>query len=170
MTSDDWWKLGWTTLNVLVSGGAAFGGAIYAQRNASARDESKRAQDLAYLASVLTAPLETYVQGCISVGYDDGTSEGRPAGDDGYHQATADTPVFVPRLIEVNWHALPADLMYDILAIPTRQQAIENYLSSEAFHDPPDFAEFFWERGYKYAKLGQQVTSIAARLLAPTEI
>ena len=137
---------------------------MYGQRNASKRDETKRAQDVAYLASVLTLPMENYIQGCLSVTYDDGTSEGRPAGDDGRYETTTTPPDFEPRKHEVNWHALPADLMYDIFAIPMRQQAVQAYLASDGFDDPPYYTDFFWERGYEYAKLGQQVTEIASRL------
>ena len=64
----------------------------------------------------------------------------------------------------VNWHVLPRDLMYDVLAIPARQAGIEAYLAS--FDDGPGDDGMINERAYQYALLGQKVTQIAKRLRA----
>jgi len=164
MNADDWWKLGTSTLNVLITASAGFGGVYFGQSRARGRDEHQKLQDRAYLAAVLNAPLDAYIQGCLDVTYDDGTSCGQPAGEHGCCVVTVMAPTLNPHDFKVNWAALPADLIDDIFSIPTRQLISERYLSSEAFDDPPDYSDFFWERGHEFAKLGEQVMDIAARL------
>ena len=164
MNADDWWKLGTSTLNVLVTAAAGFGGVYYGQYRARGRDEHQQLQERAYLAAVLSAPLDAYIQGCVDVTYDDGTSCGQPAGENGYYAATVTAPAFDPHTFKVNWAALPAELIDDIFSIPTKQLTAERYLSSDAFDDPPDYAAYFWERGHEFAKLGEQAMQIFARL------
>src|SRR5579871_4112050 len=109
MNADDWWKLGTSVVNVLITAGAGFGGVHYGQSRARGRDEQQKLQDRAYLAAVLSAPLDAYVQGCSDVTHDDGTSCGQPAGEDGWYAATVEAPSLNPHDFKVNWSALPAD-------------------------------------------------------------
>ena len=123
-------------------------------------------RDGSYLAILVVSHLDRFANGCWHVALDDGTSEGRPAENDGvYHQTTVSPPEFKPLDIEVEWKVLPKDLMYDILQIPDRQAHIENQLGGVwEFDDPPDYCEFFWRRRRDYADLGLQVSEIAKRL------
>jgi len=123
-------------------------------------------KDSEYLAILVVSHLDRFSNGCLNVAYDDGTSEGRPAGNNGeYHQTTVKPPEFLPLDIKVEWKVLPKDLMYAILEIPNKRDRIENRLAGICeFDDPPDYTEFFWSRQRDYAELGLHVSEIARRL------
>jgi hypothetical protein len=102
----------------------------------------------------------------MHVAYDDGTSDGRPAGDDGrYYQTTVRTPEFAPLDIKVEWRVLSRKLMYEVLDIPAKQEHLENKLAAVwKFDAGPNYTESFWRRRRDYAELGLQVSAIAKRL------
>lgn len=161
----------WEIVKTLLTAAAGFGGVWYGQKYSAHKDAKQAEQDAkqaererALVASVVIDHLERYINGCVSVAYDDGTEYGRPAGEHGYSQTTTTPPEFDPHKLDLNWSILPPDLIYDIFAIRSRQEHIQSYLDSEGFDDPPDFSEFFWTRSLLFAKLGQQVTQIAIRL------
>lgn len=129
-------------------------------------EEVKDKRDTSYLAILVVSHLDRFANGCMHVAYDDGTSEGRPAGTDSiYHTPTVKAPEFAPLDIAVEWRVLPRKLMYDILEIPAKQEHLENQLDGvREFDDPPDYTEFFWRRRRDYAGLGLQVSAVAKRL------
>ncbi|MFT3955738.1 MAG: hypothetical protein QM722_15530 [Piscinibacter sp.] len=126
----------------------------------------KDERDSSYLAILVVSHLDRFANGCMGVAFDDGTSEGRPAGADGiYHQATVKAPEFTPLDIKVEWKVLPRQLMYDILQIPDKQDHLNNQLAGVSeFDDPPEYTEYFWRRRRDYAELGLQVSAVAKRL------
>lgn len=126
------------------------------------RDE----RDASYLAILVITHLDRFANGCLSVAYDDGTSEGRPASKDAiYHQPTVEPPMFAPLDIRVEWRVLPRKLMYDILEIPAEQERLETQLSNVWENDdPPEHGDFFMHRQRDYAALGLKVSGIAKRL------
>ncbi len=129
-------------------------------------EEIKDKRDISYLAILVVAHLDRFANGCMSVAYDDGTSEGRPAGEDSiYHQITVKPPEFAPLDINVEWRVLPRKLMYDILEIPAKHEHLQNQLAGVMeFDDPPDYTEFFWRRQRDYAELGLKVSAVAKEL------
>ncbi len=128
-------------------------------------EKIKDARDSSYLAILVVSHLDRFASGCMHVALDDGTSEGRPAGEDGYHRATVKLPEFAPLDIKVEWKVLPRDLMYDILQIPDWQERVNNRIAGVwEFDEPPDFGEYFWVRQHDYAGLGLRVSAIAKRL------
>lgn len=132
----------------------------------------KDKRESSYLAVVVVAHLDQFVNGCVAVAQDDGTSEGRPAGLDGEsYQTTVRPPEFAPLDITVEWRVLPRTLMYEILEIPTKQKALENQLGGVCeFDDPPEYADFFMHRRRGYADLGLKVLGIAKSLRAFAEM
>jgi len=150
-----------------VSGLAGVGvGALLTYLRELRVEEIKDKRDISYLAILVVAHLDRFANGCMSVAYDDGTSEGLPAGKDGiYHQATVEPPEFAPLDIRVEWRVLPRKLMYEILEIPAKQEWLQNQLAGVAeFDDPPDYTEFFWRRRRDYAELGLKVSAVAKEL------
>ena len=150
-----------------VSGLACVGiGALLTYLRELRAEEIKDKRDTSYLAILVVTHLDRFANGCMSVAYDDGTSEGRPAGEDGiYHQTTVRPPEFAPLDIKVEWRVLPRRLMYDILEIPAKHEHLENQLSGVwEFDDPPDYTEFFMRRRRDYADLGLKVSGVAKRL------
>lgn len=123
-------------------------------------------RDASYLAILVITHLDRFANGCLSVAYDDGTSEGRPASKDAiYHHPTVKAPTFAPLDIKVEWRVLPRKLMYDILEIPAEQERLENRLGNVwEYDDPPEYGDFFMRRQRDYAALGLKVSGIAKRL------
>lgn len=156
-----------------ISGLAGVGiGALLTHLRELRAEQIKDERDTSYLAILVVTHLDRFANGCLSVAYDDGTSEGRPAGEDAiYHQTTVKPPKFSPLDIKVEWRVLPRGLMYDILEIPAKQELLNNQLSDVMeFDDPPEYAEFFMHRRRDYAELGLKVSAIAKRLRAFAKI
>jgi hypothetical protein len=80
----------------------------------------------------------------MHVSLDDGTSEGRPAAQDGEtYEPTIETPTFDPLALGVDWKVLPAGLMYGILNLPYSIEQLDNHIAgSWEYDDPPKFTEF----------------------------
>jgi hypothetical protein len=73
--------------------------------------------------------------------------------------------------LDVNWKALPADLMYDVLGLPYRIEQLQHFVSGKGeFDEPPEYVEFFWARQYGYAVLGLDVSELAQRLRTHAEL
>lgn len=125
----------------------------------------KRKKDCEYLAIVVVSHLDRFANGCLHVAYDDGTTEGRPAGGNGYSYPTTKPPTLEPLDIKVEWKSLPRDLMYSVLRIPDKGEHLSRQLSGVyEFDDPPDYGEYFWTRRYGYAELGLEVSEVAKKL------
>lgn len=162
-------ELDWNFLPSLISAasglsGVWLGGRLTSSREAK-RERERLEKDASYLAILVVAHLDRFANGCLYVALDDGTSEGRPAGDNDFHRATVQPPVFDPLELKVEWKALPADLMYGILNLPYRAEQLASHVSGVwEFDDPPDFTETFWTRQYGYAVLGLEVSELALQL------
>ncbi|MEM5300031.1 hypothetical protein VSR82_38035 [Burkholderia sp. JPY481] len=160
----------WTSFvpNVItaVSGlaGVALGGFLTSNRELS-RDAASNEKAANYLAILVVAHLDRFIDGCVNVVGDDGTSYGQPAGEGGVHEPTVDRPKFDPLAIDVDWKSLPADLMYPILNLPYQIETLEHRISNVSeFDNPPDHADTFWARQHDYALLGLEISSLATRL------
>lgn len=155
-----------SSLITAVSGlGGVYLGAWLTTRRDDARAAAQQKHELHYIAALVGAHLDRYVARCVAVAYDDGTSEGRPAGDEGlYHQAVEPLPEFDPLALKLDWKALPSDLMYAILALPSRANEINHALENPGFEDPPDFPAFFQARQLGYTELGLEAAGLARRL------
>lgn len=130
-------------------------------------NRAKRSKDIAYLAIIVVSHLDRFANGCRHVAYDDGTAYGQPAGRDGEECApTTKPPEFQPLDIDVEWKALPRDLMYSIMRLPDESEQIQNRLAGidEFDDDYPDHTEFFWVRRREYAALGLKASELARRL------
>lgn len=146
-------------------GGVWLGGHLTSKREA-VREADRVQKESIYLAILLVAHLDRFVNGCAQVAFDDGTSEGRPAGTDSvYHEVTVTSPTFDPLALNVDWKVLPADLMYSILNLPYRSEQLAKHISGVSeFDDHPDYTETFWTRQHGYALLGLEVSALAHKL------
>ncbi|CAB3682095.1 hypothetical protein R8871_02569 [Paraburkholderia graminis C4D1M] len=130
-------------------------------------NRSKRRKDTAYLAIIVVSHLDRFANGCSSVAWDDGTSEGRPAGrNEEEYRPTTEPPEFQPLDIDVEWKVLPRELMYEILRLPDLREQIQNRLAgiAEYDNDYPEHAEYFWTRRRDYADLGLRTSELSRRL------
>lgn len=152
---------------VTALGGVWLGGHLTSKREAS-RERERVEKEASYLSIIVVAQLDRFLNGCVDVAFDDGTSEGRPAGRDGTsHETTVQTPTFAPLDLDVDWKVLPAELMYGILNLPHQiEQLAHRVARAEDVSSAPDYAELFWTRQGGYALLGLEVSALAQRLRA----
>lgn len=141
-------------------------GARLTRKREEDREEAQREKDITYLAIIVSTHLEHFTNACVEVMYDNGTAYGQPSDtESGFHEATITPPAIDPVEFDVNWKALPGELMYEILSLPYKLELLKQHLSAVGENDfPPDFADFFWERQYGYACLARDVADLASRL------
>jgi hypothetical protein len=169
------WSLVPGLISAVISASAGLGGVWLGGRLTSEREEARERErnkkETAYLAIFVVAHLDRFADNCLRVAHDDGTEDGRPAANNGCHEVTVAPPTFDPLVFEVNWKALPAGLMYDILGLPHRVEQLQHHLSGVGeYDDPPEYTEFFWARQHGYAVLGLEVSEIAQRLREHAEL
>jgi hypothetical protein len=140
-------------------------GAIIAGAKDLWADWRFRRKNAQYLAIRIVSILDRYIEGCTEVVSDDGLYHGQPNAD-GCRQIQVSTPKFDIQSIDVDWKAIPVNLMYDILSFPNFVDAA-NHRIGDAFEyaaDSPDYEEGFEERQYQYAILGLKSSSLADKL------
>lgn len=134
----------------------------------SERDELKSAQ---YLATLVAPELDRFANQCLMISYDDGYNEGRPAGTNGTCETTVHALEFKPLDFDVDWKALPGELMKEVLTFPEKWRAVSEELSDEDRYDyPPEHSKFFADRQYLYTKLGIEAVMLSARLFDETKL
>jgi len=122
-----------------------------------------------YAAVRIITVLDEYVQICVSVVADDGTSEGRPAGrteqGEEYYDpqiASPAPPVFPD---DIDWRSISFKLMYRILALPNAASETDRYINASAENSfPPDYEELFSARQEGYAHLGLEAINLVKDL------
>ncbi|SOZ05310.1 conserved hypothetical protein [Cupriavidus taiwanensis] len=165
MAMADWSSFLPSVITTLSGLGGVWLGARLTTRREELREAAKLERDARYLAILVVAHLDRLIDGCVAVVGDDGTSYGQPAGKDGTLMATVKTPSFDPLSLDVEWKALPADLMYGILSLPYNIEVLNHKISMTGeFDSPPDYSDFFWERQHGYADLGLKVLELAYAL------
>lgn len=122
-----------------------------------------------YAAVRIVCILDQYVEKCVEVAADDGTSEGRPAGrtssGEEYYSAQIDSPEPPAFPEDIDWTSISPDLMYRVLALPNLAVETERFVRGASEHScPPDYAEFFQARWEGYAALGLETIEIIAAL------
>jgi len=145
-------------------GGVWLGGYLTSKREAQ-KEHTRAKAEATYLAILVGAHLDRFIDSCISLAFDDGTFEGQPAGDDGIsHAPTESAPTFEPLSLGVEWKSLPPELMYGILNLPYKVEQLVSSLEPIAEYDFPDYTEFFWERQIRFAELGLDVCNLNFQL------
>lgn len=122
-----------------------------------------------YGAIRIVGVLDEYAQKCVDVVYDDGTIEGRPAGQtqDGeeYYvpQVSEPDPPHYPE--DIDWKSLPKGLTYRALTLPnTARDANRAIIISSEHAYPPDYEPVFSARQEGYARLGLEAMQLASAL------
>jgi len=134
----------------------------------SERNELRSAQ---YLATLVAPDLDRFASQCLMISYDDGYEEGRPAGANGTCEATVHPLEFKPLDFNVDWKALPGDLMKEVLTFPEKWHAVADELSDDdGYDDPPEHSKFFADRQYLYTKLGIEAVALSSRLFEETKL
>jgi hypothetical protein len=90
----------WNFFPSLISAASGFGGVWLGGRltwkREALRENDRVKKESGYLAILVVAHLDRFVNGCVQVSFDDGTSEGRPAGKDGvYHEPQLARPSLI---------------------------------------------------------------------------
>lgn len=122
-----------------------------------------------YAAVRIVCILDQYVEKCVEVVGDDGTTEGRPAGrtDSGeeYYSPQVDSPEPPAFPDNIDWTSISPDLMYRILSLPNIALGTERFVIAASEHSyPPDYEELFQARWEGYADLGLEALALVDAL------
>lgn len=143
--------------------GVVVGALMTAARDLWADWRSRR-KNAEYLAIRIVSLLDRFIEGCAEVVSDDGLCCGQPNAD-GCRQIQVSTPKFEVQFIDVDWKAIPASLMYDILSFPDLVDAANHRIDGAfEYSDTPDYEDGFEERQYRYAMLGLSASKISDEL------
>ena len=125
-----------------------------------------RKRKATYLSIRISCLLDRYVDGCLDVVNDAGTSYGRPSNINGCYDPTVSHPKLDFQSIDVDWQALSPKLMYKILSFPNKIEDANNQIRgiSEYVADPPFYSELFEERQLQYSILGIESAALASEL------
>lgn len=150
-------------INVII--GVVLGGGISIAKDFAAHWAGRR-RAARYAAVRIICVLTEYIEKCVEVVGDDGTSQGQPAGrtDGGeeYYdpQVSCPAPPIFPD--DIDWTSIKVDLMYRLLALPNLARETNRYIFAQSEHSfPPDYEEIFEARWEGYANLGIEALSLA---------
>jgi hypothetical protein len=134
-------------------------------------DFRKNKKHAEYLCIHIACMLEQFAIKCIDVVYDDGLHHGQPDSD-GYSRVQVLAPSFKPETVDVEWKSLPANLMYEVLNLPSAIEIANTQIESvsEYVAVPPEFEEAFEERQYQYSVLGIKALNLASKLRKHTNL
>jgi len=125
----------------------------------------KDQKDAQYLAIRIVCIFDRFIEGCVAVVGDDGLFHGQPDAE-GYSRIQVEEPSLDIQLTDVNWKALPSELMYEILSFPNSLDDAKHIVSTTfdlaAF--PPSYDEGFEERQYQFSKLGLNAVCLVEKL------
>ena len=128
------------------------------------RDAWNNKRQARYLAIRIVCVLDEFLDQCTNVVGDDGLCFGQRSAD-GYLEAQVSQPNGLPLPSDVDWRSIDHGLMYEILALPSRIERDNRFISFAAEHSiPPDHRDFFEERQYRYACLGLDVAALTQKL------
>lgn len=166
MASSSPWQ--WTDLiQPALTGLAALSGvylgAWLTDRREARKETAKVGVERTYLVCLVAAHLDRLAGEAASVAYDDGTSYGEPAGENGCLEVTVSAPTFKPLDLEVDWKALPKDLMFAVLDLPRQLDAIGTALQDPGLDDPP-YDDYFYERRRLFAQFSLRVDRLIREL------
>ena len=152
------------TVLALISAASGLVGVVVGAALPWFRDAWNNKRNARYLAIRVVCILDDFLDQCTDVVGDDGLSLGQ-RNSDGEARPQVSKPTGLPLPNDVDWKSIDHELMYDILALPSRIENDNRFISIAAEHaSPPDYTEFFEERRHRYACLGLHVISVTQRL------
>ena len=128
-------------------------------------ERKKMDKEAQYLAIRTVCIFDRFIEGCVAVVGDDGLWHGQSDAD-GYSRIQEKAPTLDIELTDVNWKALPFDVMYEILSFPRDLDDANHIIDSTFEHaaSPPSYDEGFEERQYQFATLGLKASSLVEKL------
>lgn len=145
--------------------GVLVGGVIAVSREAVSSYLERR-RNGSYAAMRIVGVLDQFIETCVDVVSDDGTVLGQPAGrtKDGeeYFVAQVELPNELSFSDDIEWKSIGNELMYRVLALPSKLKHANRYIDASAEHAfPPDYDELFEARHRSYAELGLEALGLA---------
>jgi hypothetical protein len=131
--------------------------------------ELLRGRSARYAAMRIVCTLGEFSGKCIDVAFDDGTSNGRPAGRTSAGEALYVPQVDLPKKIQfpddIDWKSMDAKLMYGALKISNDALSAVRYIAFvEENFSGGDQWDIIEERRAKYAALGLQALRLTKSL------
>jgi hypothetical protein len=146
-----------------------FIGAIIPWIKETLNERAQRGRHARYLAIQVIRVLEEFIDKCADVVFDDGTSQGMPAGRSSsgemYNEPQVDCPNTPVYPDDLDWRSIDTDTLYRIVMLSNMMRSIDLRISDAANQDsPPDYGEFFRARWEGYADLGLEAFAICEKL------
>lgn len=155
-TSMPEWQLILLTALVTTVGTAivSYFGHLWTVRSDSKAERERHAR---YLAIRVITSLDTFVNECGDVVYDDGLSDHEGV----THPREATPTLTLPE--DVDWRSVDPDFMYRCLGLPNEIASHDKAISwvVDQIAGPPDYEEFFTERKLRYGQLGLRALKLA---------
>lgn len=131
---------------------------------------NKKESDGCYAAVCIITTLDEYIQKCLDVVADDGTTgDGRPAhrteqGEE-FCYPVIKTPLPPEFASDINWRSIDPQTMYRILSLPNTARETNRYIfASSEYSGPPGYDELFIARKEGYSHLGLEASDIVSQL------
>jgi hypothetical protein len=117
-----------------------------------------------YLAIRMVCVLDKYIEDCAEVVKDDGLSFGQ-RDHEGCLKPQVKSPSAPVFPEDVDWRAIDQDLMYKLLSMSSEVDAADRMIKfSENIASPPDFEDWFDERGFYYSQFGLTAYKLSEEL------
>lgn len=118
-------------------------------------------KDATFLSIKVSCELLKFAGSCANVAGDHGEEDGN-----GCCIPRTSTPDFKPEALDVEWKALPDDMMFEVLDLPFKIEQADETISAVYEHvaGPPDYSEWYEERQLQYATLGLFALNVASQL------
>ena len=157
-------KFVFTLIGIFLGAILTIGRELYAEKRS-------RKKDAEYLAIRLICILDTFMERCASVVGDNGLYHGQ-TDEQGYSRIQEPAPDLDIKINDVNWKALPSELMYEILSFPNLISDADRLIGStfELAACPPDYSEGFEERQNQYSLLGLKASTLSSKLRSKYKI
>ena len=116
-----------------------------------------------YLAVRVICILDNYIEKCHEVTHDDGLDEYQMPDEDGCRSPRIPEPSEPTYPADIDWKSIDHNLSYEILSFGRHIKQADECIKvvSDYVAGPPDYEEYFDERQYRYALLGQKAMNLA---------
>ncbi|MEA9759767.1 hypothetical protein VDF70_11960 [Xanthomonas campestris pv. raphani] len=163
--ANSWLELGRTLVPLV---GVALGVALTLGKDVIFH-RRQRAMDSGYISILLTDRLFDFAEACTSVAFDDGTVEGRPAGElksgERYYKPQTSLPELSLDINSADWKALDRGLMYTVYELARDVRSAKRHVQEEQFEDSPPYDLAMRYRRYTYAAVGNRAFELGDEIL-----
>lgn len=134
----------------------------------------QRKVDSGYISILLTDQLFEFAEACTAVAFDNGTAEGRPAGEfksgEQYYEPQTILPDLNLGTVSADWKALDRELMYATYELARDVRSAKRHVQIEHSEDTPPYDVSMRYRRYTYAAVGNRAFELGDAILKKADL